>query len=353
MGNALVARLLMSLKRHDVPIQFGAALRELVAIDGSVVGAVIDGAEGPLRVRAKRGVVLATGGIGWNGHLRAELFPAPAQRLSLAPLEIAGDGIDAARGLGAMLDAETESAGLWMPCSILTRPDGSKSVYPHIVLDRAKPGLMAVNSAGRRFVNEANSYHDFCMGMLKADETVPSIPSHLICDRRFIADYGIGLILPGTRSLRRFVDAGYLIEAATLDELAMRIKVDPVGLKQSVDRYNRDAAEETDEEFGRGSTDLNRINGDAANQPNPCLREIGPGPFFAIAVYPADLASSAGIATDADGRVIRQNGSAVPGLYACGNDSVSIFRGTYPGPGATLGPALVFGWRVAMHAARH
>jgi succinate dehydrogenase/fumarate reductase flavoprotein subunit len=123
-------------------------------------------------------------------------------------------------------------------------------------------------------------------------------------------------------------------------------------LKQSVDRYNRYAAGGVDDDFGRGSTDLNRINGDPANSPNPCLRAIGPGPFFAVAVYPVDLASSAGIATDVDGRVIAGNGSAISGLYACGNDAVSIFRGAYPGPGATLGPALVFGWRAAIHAAK-
>ncbi|UZE52073.1 FAD-dependent oxidoreductase [Rhodopseudomonas sp. P2A-2r] len=353
MGNALVARLLMSLKRLDVPIRYDAPMRELIAVDGAVVGAVIADAKGDIRVRARRGVVLATGGIGWSRHLREEMFPNPVPALSLASPEIAGDGIDAACGIGAILDDATESAGLWMPCSVLTKPDGTTSVYPHIVLDRAKPGLIAVNSAGRRFVNEANSYHDFCVGMLKSNETVPSVPSFLVCDRRFIHDYGIGLVLPGTTKLKRFIEAGYLIEAETIAALAIQLKIDPGELGQSVGRYNRHAAAGVDEDFGRGSTDLNRINGDPANGPNPCLREIGPGPFYAVAVYPADLASSAGIATDENGRVIAQSGGPVPGLYACGNDSVSVFRGTYPGPGATLGPALVFGWRVAMHAARH
>jgi 3-oxosteroid 1-dehydrogenase len=352
MGNALVARLLMSLKRQDVPILYDTRLVELVRVGGAVIGALVEGPGGKQHVRARHGVVLAAGGIGWNAGLRAELFPPTAQQLSLAPTKNAGEGIEAARRLGGALDDKVASAGLWMPCSILKRPDGTTSVYPHIVLDRAKPGLIAVNGAGRRFVNEADSYHDFCLGMLRSHQDVPSVPSYLLCDRRFIADYGIGLIHPGTRKLQRFIDAGYLIEAQTLQALATQIHVDAAVLEQTVARHNRYAVTGNDEDFGRGSSDLNRVNGDPTNLPNPCMKEIGPGPYYAVAVYPADLGSSAGLRTDSDGRVLSQDEEPIAGLYACGNDAVSIFRGAYPGPGATLGPALVFAWRAAMHAAK-
>ena len=351
MGNAIVARLLYSLRQARVPIQFETSLAELVREEGRVVGALVDGPGGKRAIRARRGVVLATGGLAWNKELRTTLFPAPARQYSLAPEGNTGDGITAALRSGAGLDDKLDSAGLWMPCSILKRPDGTESVYPHIILDRSKPGLIAVNASGRRFVNESDSYHDFVMAMLEANKTVPSVPAHLICDRSFIRDYGLGLVHPGTKNLARFIAAGYLIEAPTLRELAGKIGADADAFERTVTEHNAYARTGVDLAFGRGTSDLNRVNGDPTNKPNPCMRPIGPGPFYAVAVWPADLATSAGLQGDGDGQVLDPDGQTIPGLYACGNDLASIFRGTYPGPGTTLGPAIVFGWRVAMHAA--
>ena len=183
----------------------------------------------------------------------------------------------------------------------MTQPDGHVSVFPHIMLDRAKPGLLAVGANGKRFVNEANSYHDFVQGMLRSNRSSASVPAYLICDRSFIFDFGIGLIHPGTRDLRHFIDAGYLIEGRTIAELATKIGVTGEALSQTVERYNGYAESGIDEEFGRGASPLNRFNGDPGNKPNPCLRSIGPGPYYAVAVWPADLASSAGLRTDCEG----------------------------------------------------
>jgi 3-oxosteroid 1-dehydrogenase len=351
MGNALVARLFASLRGRNVAIDFGTRIDRLIVEGDRVAGAVVSGPRGTRHVRARRGTVLATGGIGWNGALRAELFPKPAQRFSMSPQTNTGDGLTAARRIGGRLADGLDSAGLWMPSSVLERADGAPSVFPHIVLDRAKPGLIAVNRAGRRFVNEANSYHDFVAAMLRTDPVVPSIPAYLICDRSFIHDYGIGLIHPRTRDLQRFLKAGYLLQGDTVAALAARIKVDADGLMQTIRDHNEFAATGIDAEFGRGASDLNRVNGDPANTPNPCLRPIGPGPYFAVAVWPADLASSVGLQTDEDARVLDGAGLPIAGLYAVGADAASIFRGTYPGPGTVIGPAMTFAWRAARHAA--
>ena len=351
MGNAIVARLLYSLRNQKVPIRFHTSLAELVTDGGRVIGARFDTRQGRISIRARRGVVLATGGVCWNEKLRGKLFPAPAQPHSLAPETNTGDGVATALRSGATLDDKMDSPGLWMPCSIMKWPDGRTSVYPHIILDRSKPGLIAVNKSGRRFVNESDSYHDFVMAMLRANESVPSVPAYLICDRSFIRDYGIGVVHPGTKDLKPFLKAGYLTEADTLRGLAGRIGVDPGEFEQTVARHNRYAETGVDEEFGRGTSDLNRINGDPANKPNPCMRSIGQGPFFAVAVVPADLACSAGLCGDGNARVLGKDGQPIEGLYACGNDLASIFRGTYPGPGTTLGPAIAFGYKAAMHAA--
>ncbi|MFT4148664.1 MAG: FAD-binding protein [Paracoccaceae bacterium] len=349
MGNALVGRLFFSLRRRGVPVWFDSPLSDFIREGGAVTGAVIATPQGPRRVRARRGVVLATGGIGWNKDLRARLFPAQIAPVSQAPVTNTGDGISlgVARA-GAMLDDGCDSAGLWMPCSMLKNADGSVSVWPHILLDRAKPGLIAVGPDGRRFVNESDSYHDFCMGMIGAGLS----EAWLVVDDAFIRRYGLGLVLPGGRGMSRLLRQGYLTRGATLAELAGRIGVDPAGLAASVAANNAFAADGVDTAFGRGTSAMNRFNGDAAaGGRNPCLGPLNRAPFYALKVVPVDLAGSGGLRTDPEARVLDTEGQPIPGLYACGNDAASIFRGTYPGPGTTIGPAMVFGWRAARHAA--
>lgn len=351
MGNALVARMLSDLRRLSVEIRYGTAMKELIKIDDEIVGAVLTTSTGQTAVRARKGVVLATGGIGWSRELRERLLQENTRRYSLSPDSNTGDGILAGERASGEIEQKLESPALWMPSSVMRQPDGHLSVFPHIMLDRAKPGLLAVDASGRRFVNEANSYHDFVQGMLRSNRAPASMPSYLICDRSFISDYGIGLVRPGTRDLRRFTETGYLIEAHTSADLAAKIGADGQALSQTIERYNGYAESGVDEEFGRGASPLNRFNGDPENKPNPCLRKIGPGPYYALAVWPADLASSAGLRTDSRGRVLRSDGTLLKGLYAAGTDAASIFRGTYPGPGTMIGPAMVFAWRAAMDAA--
>ncbi|MGU7774708.1 FAD-binding protein [Burkholderia sp. MR1-5-21] len=360
MGNALAARLYYSLRNRRVEVRFDTPLLELVREDGRVTGAIVARPDGSrMRIGARRGVVLATGGITRHPTLRPQFFPAAALPLSLSPDTHTGDGVDRALRVNARVEDGGDSPGLWMPCSIRRAPGADNSgdgerVWPHIILDRAKPGLIAVNSRGERFVNESNSYHDFVMGMLRDDGNGPSVPAHLIVDAAFVHTWGLGLLMPA-RSAARIADferAGYLVKGTTLAELAAKLQVDATGLARTVATYNRDAAEGKDPAFQRGSSPMSRFNGDPAQQPNPCIRAIGAGPYYAVTVWPADLACSAGLSGTANGEVLDVEGRVIPGLFACGNDLASIFRGTYPGPGTTLGPAIVFGWRIAKFAAR-
>jgi succinate dehydrogenase/fumarate reductase flavoprotein subunit len=261
-----------------------------------------------------------------------------------------GDGVDIGQRLGATITSEHGSSGLWTPVSITKRPDGSNGLFPHLVLDRAKPGLIAVNSAGRRFVNEADSYHDFVLAMFESHKTAPTIPAYLICDSVFIEKYGLGVVYPGHSNVAKFVDSGYLVSGHTLDELAAKIAVDPAQLHKTVARYNGFAEAGVDVDFGKGEAELNRFNGDATRRPNPCIGPLAAAPFYAVAVWPADIAVSTGLSTDRDARVLGTDGKPILGLYACGNDMASVMAGSYPGPGTTLGPAIVFAYRAAMHA---
>ena len=353
MGNALVAQLYYGLKKNHVPILFGAAFKELIVEDGRVTGAIVITDSGPVRIRARKGVVLATGGFAHSSRFRAAFMPDPPPIHSMAVSENIGDGLAAADSAGAKLDAgRHQTGGLWSPVSLIRRKDGSTGLYPHILLDRAKPGLIAVNGAGRRFVNEGVSYHDFVEAMYRSDETEPTIPAWLICDGAFVRKYGLGAIHPGTRRVRKFEKTGYVSCGDSIEGLARKLDINGGTLAQTIARHNRFAANGMDEDFGKGETELNQFNGDPDNRPNPCLAPIDTPPFVAMAVWPADIACSGGLATNGDAQVLDRANQPIDGLYACGNDMASIMGGYYPGPGTTLGPALVFGYRAAKHAAR-
>jgi len=187
--------------------------------------------------------------------------------------------------------------------------------------------------------------------MFESHKTVPTMPAYLICETGFVERYGLGAIHPGTRSLASFQRSGYLACADSIEALARGISVDPAGLADTIRRANEFARTGVDLDFGKGETELNRFNGDPNHGPNPCLGPIATPPFCALAVWPAEIACSTGLATDADARVLDREGRPIPGLYACGNDMASIMQGVYAGPGITLGPALVFAYRAGRHAA--
>jgi succinate dehydrogenase/fumarate reductase flavoprotein subunit len=349
MGNALVARLFYSLKQRNVPIWFNAAIAGVVGDRSGVSGARIRRNGEEVVVTARKGVVLATGGYGHNKQFRAAFMPQPTPEHSLGCRDNCGDGIAIGARLGARIAPEEHGSGaFWTPASLTGRPGGG--LFPHLSLDRAKPGLLAVNAASRRFVNEACSYHDFVEAMFESHKSVPSIPAYLICDSAFIARYGLGVVHPGTRDVRRFEQSGYLVSAGTLEELARKIGVPGDALRDTVARHDQFAATGVDLDFRKGETELNRFNGDPHHKPNPCIGALRAPPFHALAVWPAEIGVSTGLTTDADACVLDTDGRPIPGLYACGNDMASVMAGTYPGPGINLGPALVFAYRAAMHA---
>ena len=352
MGNALTARLFFSLRKRGVEILFYAPIVEIVRENGRVVGAKIKVEGEEIEVKTRKGVVLATGGCAHNQRFREAFMPRPVPIHSLSSEFNQGDGLAIGERLGGRIAPQEHGhGGLWTPASVTTRADGTKGLYPHIILDRAKPGLIAVNSTGCRFVNEAVSYHDFVEAMFEANAKARSIPCYLICDTAFIKKYGLGIAYPGARNLSGMLKSGYLKRGDTLESLAAQIGVDAQGLRQTVARYNSFAQTGVDLDFGKGETELNRCNGDESHKPNPCIGPLATAPYYAVEIWPADIAVSTGLSTDCDARVLDKNFQAIPGLYACGNDMASPMLGSYPGPGTTLGPGIVFAYRAAMHAA--
>jgi succinate dehydrogenase/fumarate reductase flavoprotein subunit len=351
MGNALAGRLFHSLLRRGVPVLTGTAAIDLALADGRVNGATLEAPDGRMQVRSRLGVVLATGGFSRHPELRRRLLPKPACEHSPLVQSVTGDGVTLGQKVGGHLGADHADNSFWAPVSIRTRADGSTAAFPHFVLDRGKPGLIAVDREGRRFVNEATTYQRFAEAMYAAQARTPTISCHFICDDRFIVSYGLGMVRPRRLNLRRAVADGYVVRANTLGDLACALAIDPAALKATIRRYNGFAASGVDPEFAKGGDAYQRNLGDPAHGPNPCIGPIEMPPFYAVQIYPGDIGASCGLVTDESARVLRVDGTPIEGLYACGNDMDSLMAGVYPAPGITLGPAMTFGYLAARHAA--
>jgi succinate dehydrogenase/fumarate reductase flavoprotein subunit len=348
LGNALVARLYKSLLDRQVPVWCEARTERLIVEGGGVRGAVVRRAGEEIRVRARRGVVLAGGGFPAGAALREQHFRPPVARHTPAYEGCVGDTLRLGQAAGGALGPAGEDNALWFPGSVATRADGSTAVYPHIVLDRAKPGLVAVGRSGRRFTDEAVSYHEFGRAMYRTG----NVPAWLVCDRRFVWKYGLGMVRPLTLRLAPHVASGYLRSADTIEALAAAIGVAPEGLVQTVRRHSEFARTGIDADFGKGGNVYDRNNGDPAHAPNPCLGPIERAPFYAVQVEPVPLGTSRGLRTDGHAQVCDATGNPIAGLYAVGNDMQSIMGGEYPGAGAMLGPGMTFAYLAALHAVR-
>lgn len=352
LGNALAARLFKSVLDQRIDYWLSTPLQKLELADGAVTGVTVLHQGRPTRVRARRGVVVATGGFPWDEALRGEQYPQPTGAWSMSPEGNRGEGIALARDAGAVLGRGHTNPAFWAPVSVLQRPDGSVTRYPHLVWDRAKPGLMAVNGAAQRFVNESTSYHEFVRAMYRSHETVPTMPAYLVCDHDFMEKWGMGLALPGGRAREHLVKAGYLHKAPTLRALGEALGLDGMALEATAARFNALAEQGRDDDFGKGGTEYNRYLGDADHRPNPCLGPLRRGPFYAVEVYAGDIGTAVGIACNENAQALDAAGRPIPGLYAAGNDMHSVMGGEYPAPGITLGPALTFGWIAGRHLAQ-
>ncbi|WP_205648709.1 FAD-dependent oxidoreductase [Acuticoccus kandeliae] len=352
LGNALVARLLRACRDRGVVVRTGVSAERLLTRGRAVTGVAGTANGAPFEIATSRAIILAGGGFPANPEWRAREMPQPTPKATPASPGADGSTLALAEAAGAALGPAGSDNAMWFPSSFATRPDGSTAVWPHIVLDRSKPGLIAVDGTGRRFTNEAVSYHEFVRAMYRAHEAGrAAVPAYLIADRAFIKRYGLGLIRPRTPRLAPYVARGYLIEAADIAALAGKIDVPAEILEATVARYNAFAADGVDRDFHKGETIYDRSNGDQAVAPNPCVGPIKTAPFYAVAVWPTPLGTSRGLAADTNARVLDAAGAPIPGLYACGGDMQSAFGGEYPGAGAQLGQAMTFAWLAARHAA--
>lgn len=351
MGNALVGRLLLSLKERGATLLMQTRATQLHRDAAGVSRITLQQGETQRSLCVKGGVVLASGGFNRHPQRRAALMPGIADAWCPGAPGHTGQAHDLAERVGAVYGQGALSPCFWAPVSLRKRADGSTAVFPHFVFDRAKPHMVTVDQRGDRFLNESTSYHLFGIAMQQANARQPSIPAYLITDAQGMRKYGLGMVRPRGMGLAAAQADGYVTSANTLDELARKLGLPPERLARSVERLNAAAQTGTDPDFGRGSTLYQRANGDAAwTGPNPSLGPIAQAPFHAVKLYPGDIGAATGLRTDAAARVLDAQGAVIPGLYAVGNDMHSAMGGTYPAPGVTIGPGLVFAYLAAGHA---
>jgi succinate dehydrogenase/fumarate reductase flavoprotein subunit len=353
-GNALAARLAKSAFDLNIPIVTETrALQLLRGSDGAVTGAVVEGPEGKQQINVRRGLVLACGGFPQDVARRHALFPHEQRgdtHLSPAPLGNTGDGIRMAEEAGGQFRDDLPNPAAWIPVSKVPLGKGKFGVFPHLI-DRQKPGVIAVNRQGKRFCNESDSYHDVAGAIIRTSEGEAETAAWLVCDHRTYRKYGLGFAKAFPMPTRLYTRSGYLLQGQTLAELATVAGIDGPGLAETVRDFNVGAERGEDPEFGKGGNVYNRYLGDPDHQPNPCVAPVGKGPYYAVKVTPGDLGTFDGIRTDRYGRVLGPQGAPIPGLYAVGNDAASIMGGNYPGGGITLGPIMTFGYIAGRHLA--
>ncbi len=345
LGQALVGRLRFSLMEHDVPVWVNTAVKNLIVENGDVIGVEAEKESKPIRIRAKKGVILAAGGFPHNKKMRETYFKPPASTdWTSANSGNTGDAIQMGMTIGASVDLMDDA--WWGPTTLVF--DGPPLF---LVTERGYPGAIIVNSKGQRFVNEAAPYIDVVHAMYDENsKDTMAIPSYFIMDQRFRSRYFLGILPPGMTP-KKYIKQEKMKKADSLESLAAQIDVNPRGLVDTVQRFNEFARAGKDQDFKRGDSIYDRYYADPDIKPNPCLAPITKPPYYAVKLYPGDLGTKGGLVTNEQAQVLKEDKTIINGLYAVGNTSASVMGHSYPGPGATIGPSMTFGFIAAHHAA--
>ncbi|UNT56536.1 FAD-dependent oxidoreductase [Lysinibacillus capsici] len=345
LGEALIARLRLSLAEANGELWLSTAFKDFIMGKGRVIGIIVERDGQELKIEAKKGVVLSSGGFSHNQTLREKYLPSPTNAAwTSSPEGQTGDILEPGVRIGATLDLMDK---VWGAPSVID-PQG----HPFfLVADRGVPNMIVVDNAGHRFVNEAAPYHEFVDTMYKHQEvTKQAVPSWILIDASAKSRYIFTGLFPGQAFPKSWFEHGVAKSADTIEELAKQMDVPAESLVATVNRFNDFARNGHDDDFYRGDSAYDNYYGDPT-LPNPNLAEIKKAPFYALRLYPGDIGTKGGLVVDKYARVIKENGEPIEGLYASGNCSASIMGETYPGPGATIGPGMTLSFVATAHMA--
>ncbi len=344
-GTALIAQLVKAADDRGVRLWTGTAFTDFVLDeDGRVTGVEVVKNGERLLIEARKGVVVAAGGFAHNKAMR-ERFGGDQQTTgewSFANPGDTGDAVQAAIKLGAATDLLDEA--WWLP--------GPSPLFGVNTLSAARnrPGSIIVDAAGNRFVNESNSYVEVGKAMFARDKTAKAVPAWVVFDDGYRRRYAHRRSLAVGRIPPEWLEKGLLKKADTLEELALICGIDPAGLVAQVKSWNEHAVKGEDPEYGRGRSAYNACLGDPSYRINPAVGPLAEGPYYAFELYPADVGTCGGVLADEHGRVLREDGRPIPGLYATGNGTATVTGRHYLGAGASIAYSMVFGYISARHA---
>jgi len=356
-GAAIQGRMLQIALREGLSIQRETPVTSFLVEDGRVAGVVVEQAGAKRTIRARDGVIVNAGGFSRNAALRQQVTDGPSgSEWTNANPGDTGDLVDDMTALGAATDCMDTAwwvltsrniDGSWPEGAV--GADGKPLPFMHH-LDLSLPHQMMVDQDGRRFADESGAYMEIGERMYaRHRETGRAIPAWTIFDQRNRDRYPWGSAQPG-KTPQQWLDSGYMKKADTLGELASICGIDPAGLAAEAERFNGFCVTGIDPDYGRGGREFDRAHGDPTVTPNPNLGSIEQGPFYAVAMYPGDVGTAGGVVTDEYARVVKKDGKPIPGLYAIGNTTASVFGRCYPGAGASIAASFTFGYVAAHHA---
>ncbi len=348
-GTALQGRMFLAARKAKVDMRLNAAVKRLIVDERGVVRGVVADVGGKERsFGARDGVLVNAGGFSRNQAMRDKYQPGTRAEWSNTAPGDTGEMIEEMMRLGAAVAQMDEMIGL----QITLRPD-KPELNAMVQGDLSSPHSIIVDQSGVRYMREAQSYMAFCKGMFERNKTVPAVPSWLVLDSEFMAKYMLANTFPGLKTKPKdWLENGFLKTGKTIDELARACGMDPATLVSTVERFNGFARAGKDDDFHRGDRRYDNFLGDPAHKPSRSLGTIERAPFYAYLIYPGDAGTYGGVVTDPNARVLRDDGSVIPGLYATGISTASVMGRAYPGAGSSLGPSFTFGYVAAKHAAR-
>ncbi len=346
-GAALQGRMLQAALKAGVDMRTNAAVERLVVdTDGRVTGVMarIDGEE--REFAARNGVLVNAGGFAHNQAMRDKYQPGTSAAWTNTISADTGEMIEEMIRIGAAVAQMDQMVGNQMAFAP-EKPEIHHMVQPEL----AKPHSLIVDQTGVRYLSEAQSYMSFCQQVFERNKIAPAVPSWLVMDSRYLSRYMVAGTMPGSKKPKAWYDSGFLRRADTLEALARACEMDPAKLTASVARFNGFVRKGKDQDFHRGEGEYGQFLGDPAHKPSSTLGTVEAGPFYAYRVYPGDVGTYGGVVTDTEARVLREDGSVIPGLYATGVSTASVMGRAYPGAGSSVGPSFTWGYVAAKHAA--
>jgi 3-oxosteroid 1-dehydrogenase len=343
-GRALQGRMLQAALKAGVELRTRSAVKELIVDGGAVCGVTLTEAGRERRIGARLGVLLNAGGFAHNQTMRDRYIPSTLTSWTHAAPGDTGDMHQELMRIGAGMAQMDEMVGnqMTIPPNI-AEPVG-------VQMQLALPHAFMVDQGGERYLNEGGSYMEFCQRMLVRHRQVPAIPSWMIMDSQYLRSYMLANTMPGLNKPEDWIEQRYLRIGNTLEELARACGIDAAQLSATTERFNAAARIGQGDEFHRGDREYDRFLGDRTHVPSATLGTVERAPFYAVPVVPGDVGTFGGAITDVHARVLREDGSVIPGLYATGTTTAAVMGRTYPGAGCSIGPAFTFGWVAARHA---